>query len=295
MKGLRKRVTDTLLKWGRPINIWHKWAALKRGIGVLREVFRYSLVSPDRGQLFYVVSCERNAGEAVVRCLDSVHSQRAVHLRHLLVDDASSDRTDDLVRDWLARHPDHRVEYRRNPTRKGGTPNTIESFRNAPADSIVVELNGDDWLPDTAVLSFISKVYRDSDVWMTFNTMERSDGAVFRGAAAAPQIVRKNREWRSYGHWITQHLHTFRKELFNHVKEKSLIDPETGRYWESADDIAIYMSMLELAGHHAKHIHRITYIYNCRPSSHVAFEREATRGREKRIRNLPKYETLDSL
>ena len=292
---LKKRLTDSLLRWGESVHIWHKWAGLKRGVGVLRESMRYILVRPDREQLFHVVSCERNAGDAALTCLDSVHRQADVNVRHLFIDDASTDQTDDLIRDWLERHPGHRVDYVHNTARKGGTVNTIEAFRRAPPGAIAVELNGDDWLPDRYVLSFLSKVYRDSAVWMTYNTMKRSDGAVFRGAAAAPRLAKRNCEWRSYGHWITQHLHTFRKELFDHVREESLVDPQSGEYWESADDIAIHMSMLELAGRHARHIHRVTYIYNYRPSSHVAFEREATQDRERRIRQLPRYEPLERL
>jgi hypothetical protein len=74
-----------------------------------------------------------------------------------------------------------------------------------------------------------------------------------------------------------------------------LIDPQTGGYWASADDLALYMAMLELAGGHARHLYRITCVYNLNEVSEASLDRAGQRDRARRIRKLPRYEPLDRL
>ena len=106
--------------------------------------------------------------------------------------------------------------------------------------------------------------------------------------------MRENRV-RDYDEWVTSAPHTFRKKLFDHIAEETFLDPATGQYWESADDQALYLAMLELAGKHAKHLHRISYIYNVHDTSHVAFEANQSQERAKRVRQSRKYNPLESL
>ena len=55
------------------------------------------------------------------------------------------------------------------------------------------------------------------------------------------------------------------------------------------------MSMLELAGKHVRHIHRITYIYNFRDVSHVSMEGGDALALEKRIRAVHRQRSLAPL
>ena len=136
------------------------------------EWLRYAMVRPRKNHSFHIVSSERNAGEWAIRCLESVYSQhydRAL-VRHIFIDDASDDGTHESVLRWLDAHPWHRVAYIHNTERLGGAVNNLTGFRMADRESIVVELNGDDWLPDPGVLRFLNRVYANGDVWMTYNS-----------------------------------------------------------------------------------------------------------------------------
>ena len=73
------------------------------------------------------------------------------------------------------------------------------------------------------------------------------------------------------------------------------LDPETGHYWMSSVDLAHYLPMLELAGHHARHLVRITYVYNLHDQSIFLSGRDAQVRCERRIRLLPRYRPLRSL
>lgn len=273
------------------------WFKILRKINLRLEHLKYSRIIPEKNCLFWIVSCERNAGAAAIRCLESVYSQKYNRelIRHLFIDDASNDGTDELVRKWLIENPDHRVDFLSQNERMGGTFNTVMGFRKAPSHSIVIELNGDDWLPDDFVFDFLNRVYANPEVWMTYNTFQYSDGSPRRGSHPYPRHIVKHRHFREYKNWLGQPLHSFRRELFSNLKEETFIDPQTGKYWESADDQAIYLSMFEMAGGHAKHLYRITYVYNMHDNSSEVLDRDGSAKRAARIRGMAKYPPLSRL
>ena len=273
------------------------WQRVRRRIGRAVEVWQYAGSLVKKAHLFCVVTCQRNAGEHVLRCLDSVYRQDyPTHsYRHLLIDDASTDGTAGLVEAWLADHPDHQVEFVRNQERVGGTANTLKGFAMVPADCVVLELNGDDWLPDPGVLDFLNRVYADDGVWMTYNTLCYPDGRVPPWAKPYPRAVVSANAYRDYSGWPSSHLHSFRRRLFDHLRPETLIDPDTGNLWESADDQAIYLAMLELSGRHARHLNRVTYVYNFGEQSHTHGNPEESEQRARRIRQGEKYALLDRL
>lgn len=268
---------------------------LLRAAGRCSEIIRYSVVRPRRTHRFHIVSTQRNAGADIIACLDSVERQRYPKdsYCHLVIDDASTDGTPGLIENWCTVHPGHNVDLIRRPQRLGGTSNTVDGIRQGDSETIVIELNGDDWLPDPGVLAFLNKVYQDPDIWMTYNTQRESTG-VIPFQLPPPRGVRRARTYRDF-QWATSHLHSFRRPLFDHVPDEVLIDPETGDYWSSADDVAMYLWMLELAGDHARHLFRITYIYNFHEQTEYRVDREGQLARAQRIRQRAPARPLDRL
>lgn len=260
------------------------------------ETADHASVTPSHPQRFYVVSCARNAGEAAVRCLDSVYGQRhpSDRIEHVYLDDASSDDTRQRIRGWLGTHPDHRVTYIETTARRGGTKNTLVTFREAPLGSIVVELNGDDWLPDDGVLAHLDTLYADPSVWMTYNSCAFSDGRMRALNRPYPDATVRDGSYRD-ADWHAGALRTFRAELFSHVADDELIDPATGTYWESADDMVIFLALLELSGGHARHVERATYVYNHRETSEDRRDLAGGRKRGERIRAMPRHAPLARL
>ncbi len=264
------------------------------------ESLRCALLRPREDHSFHIVSSERNAGEWAIRCLDSVYLQRYDRslLRHIFIDDASDDGTHEAILRWLSEHPEHRVEYIRNNERLGGTVNNLTGFRMAAPESVVVELNGDDWLPDPGVLRFLNRVYANEDVWMTYNTPLRFRNGHYRSPrsfwAPWPRAVVKANRFRE-ATWRCDHLHTFRARLLQHVREENLIDPQTGQYWANLDDQALYLSMFELAGRRARHIYRVTCVYNSTEWSESRSGAPELEDIHRRIRQLPKHAPLDCL
>jgi hypothetical protein len=144
------------------------------------------------------------------------------------------------------------------------------------------------------VLSYLNLLYQDPELWMTYNTWAFPDGRPALNSSPIPERVVHARSYRDEA-WTSSHLHSFRAKLFRHVREDSLIDPETGDYFRSAVDMAHYFPMLELSGIHARHVERVLYVYNLHPGSIENSERAKQVGCEKRIRGLERYDALESL
>jgi len=214
-------------------------------------------------------------------------------VRQVFIDDASTDDTAKLVDAWLRDHPNHRVKFIKNDERRGMLANNRSGFHLADENAIGIELNGDDWLPDPKVLRFFNKVYSDEDVWMTYNMLRRTDGTVLF-QLPPPRTVRISQAYRN-APWMTSALHTFRMRLYRHLTDDVFIDPATGSFWDLSQDIAVYLPMLELAGDHARHIERITYIYHPHASSDYIQNRTAQLTAEERIRALPSCQPLLAL
>ena len=128
---------------------------------------------------------------------------------------------------------------------------------------------------------------------MTYNTQRESTG-VIPFQLPPPREVRKICRYRDHP-WATSHLHTFRRRLFDHVPEEVMIDPATSEPWASADDIALYLWMLELAGNHARHLWRITCLYNFHEQTEYCLDREGQRDREARVRKGTRARALSEL
>jgi glycosyltransferase involved in cell wall biosynthesis len=268
---------------------------LRRAARRFVEILRYAPLRPPPRQKFHIVSAQRNMGETVLRCLDSVHSQDyPKHLiEHVFFDDASTDATPEIINKWLAEHPDNSVNFIHNGERVGMLANNLAGFHRAADTDVGIELNGDDWLPDPGVLPFLNKVYDDDDVWMTYNTLRQTDGTILF-QVPPPREVRRANSYRR-APWMTSHLRTFRIPLYLRVPKVHLIDPATGAYWDMAPDMAVYLAMLEMAGDHARHICRITCTYHPHAMSEHVRDREEQLAADRRIRRLPPCQPLASL
>jgi hypothetical protein len=128
---------------------------------------------------------------------------------------------------------------------------------------------------------------------MTYNTVKTSEGRLVQPMPIPRDIIEFNsfRRNSAYG----RALHTFRQELFTHVREDCLIDKETGEFFASGDDLAFYLCLQELSGHHARHLYRTTYIYNFKGYAADYGDTEEQKLRKQRILDIPPCRPLTHL
>ncbi len=227
------------------------------------EFFKLMFIQPNDTITFYIVSPCYNSHIKTLKCLDSVYNQNfhKSQIKHIIIDDCSTDNTRKLIRDWLNKHPDNTVDFIENKSRQGLCANNYFAFKNAPPKSIIVMLDGDDYLADDTILTYLAKIYSQPDIWLTYNTWVSSSGNIMGSTRKISNNTIKTNSFR-IAPWTTSHLKTFKMELFKHLPENYLIDPKTGTWWEKSSDQAFFLSLLELAGKHIYHCKKICYIYN---------------------------------
>lgn len=238
-----------------------------------------------------------NAERWIGKCIESILSQKYPYYDVLIIDDCSEDYTWDVITHY-------RVCATRNQERKGALANIVRGVRLLGKD-IVVTIDGDDYLADDTVFDTLNEVYTE-DVWMTYGSFLPVSGKYKNTCQAFDKIktpceqgwlvdVHTTPEgYRKSGLWVTSHLRTFRKELWDKIKDEDLRDTD-GKYYKVAWDMAFMYPMIEMAGDHVKFINKVLYMYNdLNPICDSALRAQEQVRTGERIQNKKQYARIDS-
>ena len=183
-------------------------------------------------------------------------SQRFRDFKCYITDDMSTDNTVGVIKKTIL--GDDRfilIENKEKMYQPGNYDQVIRGL-NIPDNEICVEIDGDDWLPNSNVLSFIDDVYKDENVWMTSGSFKYHDGRP--GFANPPKNFTNIRKQT----FTLSHMRTWKSWLWKKIKEEDLKDV-SGNYWCVAGDLSFMFPMLEMSGeNHFKYISDVLYIYN---------------------------------
>jgi glycosyltransferase involved in cell wall biosynthesis len=234
---------------------------------------------------FLIIVSQYNAKPYIKKCLDSIMSQDYKNFEVVVVDDCSTDGTADVF-----------YQYPFNIVLHGerqccGVTNTIEaidSFKTVHDDDIVVLISGDDYLYDNKVLSRLDKEYT-KDVWMTYGQFIPTSGGY--GPYCKP--ITDTRLYRHSGDWYASHPITFRKWLWDKIKDEDLRLPN-GEYGHYSFDVCILYPMIEMSGKkHMRFIEDILYVYNDEnPSCIYKIYPNENLNEAEYFRNKPQYDEL---
>lgn len=170
-------------------------------VGALNYLtFHPEVARVNKAPLVSVYTCAYNAEKYLDQCLRSVVTQDDVEFEHILVDDASTDRTGEIMRKWAAPGPEPEGEvwrYRRNETNLG-----LASSSNIAASlargEYIVRLDADDYLVDEphALANLVNAIertsfdvvypsyfYGDSNRVIHGSVQHHAGGAIFRTRA----------------------------------------------------------------------------------------------------------------
>ena len=128
-----------------------------------------------------------------------------------------------------------------------GIANIYNTVHNRIDDhTVVVCVDGDDYLSFPGVLERLEKEYADPDVWMTYGRFVVYPAGEFWSLCwGYDDEVIRTRSFRQ-DHNVPSHIKTFRAKLFKQIKKEDLIDPETGTFYTKAWDMAMLFPMLEM-------------------------------------------------
>jgi glycosyltransferase involved in cell wall biosynthesis len=204
-----------------------------------------------------IVTTLYNCENYIEQCLGTIMGQTYKNFKCYITDDLSTDNSVNLVKQMI--EGDDRFVLIQNTKKMYQPGNYDQVIRNNPDindDDIIVEIDGDDWLPNSKVLEKIYNVYQNKNVWITNGSFKYSSGG---DGFSSKQIIDENlRQSRM----TCSHMRTWRAFLWRKIKQEDLKD-ENGDYWRVTGDLAFMFPMLEMAGdEHYKFIEDITYVYN---------------------------------
>jgi glycosyltransferase involved in cell wall biosynthesis len=203
-----------------------------------------------------ILTTTYNCENFVERSLMTIMTQRFKDFKCYITDDMSTDKTVDIIKKTIL--GDNRFILIENKQKmyQPGNYNQVIRGLNIPDNEICVEIDGDDWLPNSNVLSFIDDVYKDENVWMTSGSFKYHDGRP--GFANSPKNFTNIRKQT----FTLSHMRTWKSWLWKKIKEEDLKDV-SGNYWSVAGDLSFMFPMLEMSGEkHFKYISETLYIYN---------------------------------
>jgi len=203
-----------------------------------------------------IVTTLYNASIYVPACIQSIIAQTYKDFKCYITDDLSTDDSVQVVKKLI--QGDDRFILIENEKKHYQGGNYDQVIRNNPDISdndVIVEIDGDDWLPDTHVLQRIHDVYTDDNVWITNGSFIYSNG--YMGFSRKQDI--NNLRVSSFS---ASHMRTWRAFLWRNIKQEDLKD-EHGNYWKVAGDLSFMFPMLEMAGEeHYRFLDQINYVYN---------------------------------
>jgi glycosyltransferase involved in cell wall biosynthesis len=173
-----------------------------------------------------------------------------------ITDDLSTDFTREVIKKTI--YNDKRFILVENNTKMFQPGNYDQIIRglNIPDDEICIEVDGDDWLPNSNVFDSINETYKDSEIWMTSGSFRYHDGRP--GFAKPPQQFSDVRKQT----FTLSHMRTWKSWLWKKIEDSDLKD-EDGNFWSVAGDLAFMFPMFEMSGEeHYRFLTDILYIYN---------------------------------
>jgi glycosyltransferase involved in cell wall biosynthesis len=204
-----------------------------------------------------IVTTLYNAKNYIERCLFSIKTQTFKDFKCYITDDLSTDNSVNLVKNFIK--TDDRFILIENSEKLYQPGNYDQVIRNNPDiddNDVIVEIDGDDWLPDSNTLNRINKTYLDKNVWIANGSFKYSNGSP--GFSSKQEITPDLRKIR----FTASHIRTWRAFLWRKINVEDLKDDD-GVYWKVTGDLSFMYPMLEMSGDkHYKFMEDINYVYN---------------------------------
>jgi glycosyltransferase involved in cell wall biosynthesis len=204
-----------------------------------------------------IVTTAYNCQDYIEKCIGSLMRQNFTDFKCYITDDLSTDNTVNVIKNMIKN--DNRfilVENKVKMYQPGNYDQVIRNNSNIQDNEVIIEVDGDDWLPDSKTLSRINEVYSNPNIWIANGTFRYSNGSI--GFATKQGDFDNLRNSR----FTASHIRTWRAFLWRNIKEEDLKD-DNGTYWKVTGDLAFMFPMLEMAGEDRYHFMTdINYIYN---------------------------------
>ena len=181
----------------------------------------------------------------------------------IYVNDASTDNTAELVDKLFKKYSNESTAFSyvivHNTVNKKALQNIYDSVIKAKDGSVIITLDGDDWLAGKDVLNKLNQVYQDPSAWMSAGSYLENTTMTVRQPKVYEDFWKGNLRKHL---WTISHLRTFRKELFMKIDREDMLDHD-GEMYKFTFDRAMMYPMIEMSGpEHYRTVLDVLCIYN---------------------------------
>lgn len=212
-------------------------------------------------KLAVIIPTYNNAGYQV--CLKNIHTILAQNYQNYhvyIIDDNSTDNTHAILAEYLAAHPKRsKVTLIRNEKRIGAMANFYYAIHALDDYVIVLNIDGDDWLPHGEVFSYINKLYSNKNIWLSYGQYQEFPSGAIGFCRGYPQRVIKANGYRMHELPIS-HLRTYYAWLFKKINKDDLM--YNGDFVQATCDKVLMVPMVEMSGGRFTCVQDVLYIYN---------------------------------
>jgi glycosyltransferase involved in cell wall biosynthesis len=216
-----------------------------------------------------------NCKEDIEKTIYSMVSQSYDSWRAIMINDLSTDGTDEVVKSTCQSLPKKirdKFTLVDNKEKHGEVRNTLESVKRIDDNDVVCRLDGGDWLTENDLLFILNSVYRDPEVAVAWTAHRWS---YTTQNISGPLRLEKNQT--VYQHpWVSSHLKTFRCGQLKKVNIDNFKD-DNGDYIMIACDQAVFLPMMHLSHLEGKKLQFVPvsgYHYNIDLSNKKLFTSE---------------------
>lgn len=204
-----------------------------------------------------VVTTLYNSENYISTCIETIKKQSFSNFRCYITDDLSTDSSVDRAKKTI--NGDNRfviISNKKKLYQPGNYDNVIRYNSEIQDYDIIVEVDGDDWLPDANVFNRIYEVYMDPNVWVANGSFKYHHG--FPGFSIKQSDFENLRTSR----FTASHIRTWRAFLWRKILVEDLKDSD-GEYWKISGDLSFMFPMLEMSGEeHYRFMPEVNYVYN---------------------------------
>lgn len=217
------------------------------------EVDRIKYSSYGVEQQIIVISPFYNAKDYVANNILSVAQQDYNRYFHILIDDYSTDYSYQIAKQTINSLPYKQASgcrLIRNENNSGAIWNQINNIREWNDNSIIMLLDGDDWLVNNNTIFHLYNDIYHQGYDFTYGSMWSLADNIPLIAQSYPKEVIANKSYRSHKfNWGLPytHLRTFRKKLFNFVDETVFYDDDTDDWMRAGADNPLFYELIERA------------------------------------------------
>lgn len=241
---------------------------------------------------FVIFSPGGNCDQYVANNILSVASQTYKNFTHIVVDDATTDNTSQIINNLKY---DNLLVYR-NKNNLGWLANAVKYLdEHVTDDCIVLSLDLDDWLAHNRVLEYIKNIYEETQAWITYGSLITCHGNCkyeWEPNHKYDDNAWKDRHFRGRLNYFS-HLRTFRGFLWNKINKNDL--KFHGQFGKFSSDVAYSLPILDMTpSHRVVHLNDPLYFYNfINPRNDSKINAMEQRRQGDYFRGLPAYQQLE--